>query len=776
MLPISNVLEKIIPGSKDESFEKEYLLSLVVHERSVQAGIWNFFGQEGQCLSTGSWESWGGENTEELIVAADTSVATAISGLTEISGEQPKKVVLGIPDSWAEGPNIKETKKEILQAVCKKLTLKPLGFVVIPEAIAQILKKEEGELASLILVNIEEGEIVVSLIVQGKFIGSQVVGRSNSLALDVEEGLLRFNFKESFPSRILLLGQGSLEEERQSLIAYPWVTPEGSEKPLFLQIPKVEIAQEDFETRAVILASSRELKKEEKKEEKKSFLTPSLPEVEITEKQITTKEEKSSLIDLPEESFGFVKGMDLEEEAAETKIQKESLPSEKLEEEAEQEAVLMTQISPVESQEVKEISKRPRKNYVKKLLLLFSSFLVAIKNLFSLVLKGFKNKGFLLAGVGVGGVLGIVILILTFAAKAEVKLLGKPWKIDQEFQFTVSARENQINSEKMILPGRELVVKIPVKKTNEVKGKKIVGDKAKGEIVIYNGSEKNKTFSKGTSLKTPEGLKFVLLEEITVPAKTTDFNSTPPIDKWGEAKVEAEAAQIGAEYNIPVNITLNLESLATTQSGFLAKTASDFSGGSSREIQAVAKEDKENLLKESFQEAENQAKEQLKNQISPNDFLLEDSMRLKEKSERFDKEVGDEASQITLEGEYTFLAYYFTESDWKNLAEQVILKQKPVEYQKIPQEEIKNFSLVKKDEKKGEYLYLAKIQATFLPEIDSLAIAKNLKLKSFAAGKKYLNSLNNVVGFDVNFRPNFLSFLNFFPFQEKNIKVEIKGI
>ncbi len=84
--------------------------------------------------------------------------------------------------------------------------------------------------------------------------GSKIVGRSNSLALDLEEGLLRFNFENALPVRILLLGGKPLEEEKQALISYPWVAPDSEKKLSFLQFPKVDVAEDNFETSAVILA------------------------------------------------------------------------------------------------------------------------------------------------------------------------------------------------------------------------------------------------------------------------------------------------------------------------------------------------------------------------------------------------------------------------------------------------------------------------------------------------------------------------------------------
>lgn len=773
MLPINEVLEKIISKQKDDSFKNQYFLSLVVHERYIQAGIWNFSdsAQEGQCLSAGSWESWGGDNPEELIVAADTSIATAVSSLPSLSESQPTNVVLGVPESWVEGNEIKETKKKILETVCRKLLLKPLGFVVTPEAIAQIFRKQEGEMTNIILLNVDDLEIVVSLIIKSKYLGSQVVSRSNSLALDLEEGLLRFNYSESFPPRILLLGSTNLEEERQSLVSYPWVGPENGKKPLFLQIPKVEIAPPDFETKAVILATSKELAKSssEKSEKIKTEVVETPLPQSFEKKSVLPSSSEESLsqkdLSFPEQDFGFVKGEDITLTSDLPSTQ--SIPQSK--EEFTPEG--SSQQPPPPSFEPP--SPRLKKFSLSKFLNFIKTFFSNLFSFFLPLLKFFSKKGFLSVGLSLGILLSIFVLIFVLVSKVEVKILAKPYKVEKEFQFTVSPKTSFIDLEKKVIPVKEATVSVSLGKSASVQGTKIVGEKAKGEIVIYNGTTNPKTFAKGTLFKNSQNLEFVITQEVTIPGKTVDLNSTPPVEKWGEAKVSAEAAKIGTEYNIPVNTILTLSTSATSSS-FLAKSAVDFIGGTSRQIQAVSKEDKENLKRELLSQATQEAKQQLKNQISPQDTLLEDSFKLKSRSENFDKEVGDEASQINLQATYQFSSFYFTNADWEALSEKLLYDQFPSGYSSQPFSLEKNFSLVKAKETENEYFYSAKIKAIFLPQINQAEVKKNLKGKLFSSAQKYLNSLPNLVGFDILFSPKYFAYFKLFPLKEKNIVINLE--
>jgi len=764
MLPINDFLQKIKLKEKDGLETEDYFLGLVVDDKKVQAAVWHFVDNEGKVLAFGSWENWGGENAEELVVAADSSIASAVANLPAVSGQQPTKVILGLPDFWVEGAGVKKSKIEVLQFVCKKLLLKSLGFVVTQEAIAHLLKKEEGENLNLVLVNIEESEITVSLIIQGKFLGSKIVGRSNSLALDLEEGLLRFNFEGPLPARILLLGVGSLEEEKQALLSYPWVSPDPEKKLNFLQFPKVEVAEENFMMSAVILSGSRELK-EAKKDQLPSTVLESQPPPEADE--LTQEPQEEMTASLTSRNFGFIKGED---------VLKTTLPSFS--------ANLQTPSSPISLEEEKEeetaaFTEQPRvlrrktqfflSGLGSKLRLQLGS---GARNLleFLKILWAFLSRRVLATAGVVLMVLAVLIVFFLKVSRSEVKLLVQAQKIEKEFDFTVSSEAGSVDSEKMVLPGKEITVTVTGKKSAEVTGKKVVGDKATGEIVIYNGTDKPKTLAKGSVLVGPGGLKFILTQEVTVPARTTDLNARPLVDKWGEQKAPIEAEEIGTQYNLPAKSSLTLSSLPS--SSFLVENPTEFTGGSSREIQAVSKEDRLNLQEQLSQEMEAQAMAEIKTKVGTNEYLLTDSLRQVDKTGHFDGEIGDERSALSLEGKYSFTALCFRQEDFDQLIKKELSSLVPAGYQPQPVKEEKNFVL--KEKTKG--IYSAKVIASFLPEIESDKVVDHLYAKKFSQGEAYLKTLPQVVGIEISFQPKFFSFLHFFPLSKQNITLREEAI
>lgn len=746
MLPLSSLLEQINPLEKKDS-PSELYLSLVISEKKVKSGIWSLSEEGGQVLSFGTTENWGGESAEELIVVADTSIAAAVSKLPEVSGKQPAKTILGLPENWVEGSSLKNEKSKILQNVCKKLLLRPSGFVVTSEAIAHYLKKEKGGLPSVILVALEDTEIIVSLVVQGKFLGSKLVGRSDNLALDLEEGLIRFNYKEALPSRIILLDGENLAEATQTLVSYPWVGPEGEKKLNFLQLPKVEVAPPTLEVTAVVLAGSRELIPKVEEE--------SSPSIAVAEEK--PLEEAPPVVESPAD-FGFVKNEDIlagvsspeSEILPEPVAEKEVVDQEEVLQRPKRERILpkalhvLVGVSSGVAGGIKKIGKPLR----------FVAYILPGRKIFLLL---FSLISFLALIIG-----GLLILM-----KVEVKLLVYPQKIEKEFEFTVSSKVSAVDSEKMILPAEEVTVEISGEKVQNVTGRKTVGEKARGEVIIYNRTDQERTLPNQSVLKSPAGLKFLLTAEVKVASKTADLEKG--VDKWGEAKAGIIASEIGAQYNLAANSVFNFETFPV--SVFLVKNPSALAGGTSREIQAVSPEDKESLQKALFKELEEKSKIEIGNKISPNDQLLPDSLQLSGKTDRFNHEIGDEAETLSLEEKVVFSALYLREKDFNDLVEKLTGPLVQEGYQTKPSNERKSFEI--KD--KTKRIYVAKIYLELLPQIETEKIPSRLKLKTFSQGRDFLKNLPQVAQIEIAVKPQVFSKLPIFPGREKNINILIEG-
>lgn len=834
MLPLSTILEKLNPLDKHTPLPSEYFLSLVIAEKRVKSAIWWFSGQKILDLTFGFTEDWGGETAEDLVIAADASIASAVTQLRTLEGKLPSKVILGLPEHWVLENSITKEKLPFLQAVCKKLQLKPLGFVVIPEAVAHYLNLEEGGFPNAILVNVSEAEIIVSLIVKGKYLGSKVVGRSDSLVLDLEEGLLRFGYGDVLPSRILLLEDvplGNMDELKRSLVAYPWVDPD--KKLNFLQLPKVDVVDTNFEASAVVVAGCKELglgvktvdveAKELPAESAKTIeeeTTEDLPR-SLDDFQNVSSQRPSFISEISEsintevvdpdvsDAHAFTdemleKKVDQDEGETAEAVSTESLPPiENLGEDlgfvfgadilADQSVPRTSELQVNESQTVKEsqfvetekfddisaVVNRVNKRAFHLKLPELGSFFGFFQRLklpkISLrrplpprVSFGFSfNKGLL-------WVIGILALFLgggSFAfwnlAKAEVKIFVQPLKIDKEFEFKVLDKESQVNSTEMIIPARVTEVEVFGERSSPVTGKKLVGDKAVGEVVIYNRTEQVKNLAKGSILKGPGGLKFLLNDEVKVASKTADLVNG--VDRWGEAKVGVTAADIGAQYNIAADSQLSFESISS--SSLMVKNPTAFSGGTSREIQAVSKEDRERLQKDLAIELQEKAQGEIQASLSDGNHLLVDSIMLKNKTDAFSHEVGAEADNISLQTKAVYTAEFIEDEDFQTLVREVVSKDLSGEYQDRPIQGESNFSV--KDKKKG--IFTARVKQDYLPKLEIGSLPQKLKGVKVSKAEEILKANNShASGLQFLISPKLFAVLKILPLKPQNINVTIE--
>ncbi len=211
-----------------------------------------------------------------------------------------------------------------------------------------------------------------------------------------------------------------------------------------------------------------------------------------------------------------------------------------------------------------------------------------------------------------------------------------------------------------------------------------------------------------------------------------------------------------------------MENISTAN--VIVKNPAAFSGGTSREIQAVSKEDRDNLQKQLSAELSDKALNEIKGKIGQTDYLLSESLQIKSQTGRFNHEVGDEAENITLQQNINYFSLYFNEGDILQLAENK-LSNLPDGYQTEAFKQETNFSL--KDNNKN--LYTAKVIKYYYPILPKDEILNNLTMKTFSQIKEYLKSVSKVEGYEIIITPSFFSKLKIFPLNKNNINIEINS-
>jgi len=439
---------------------KEHYWALVIEPGWVQAGIWEIREGRAEVTSISPPTPWEGD--DNLVGAADTSLSASVQNLPEET-QEPSKTVFGVPASWVSEGEIKKEYLEKIRKICADLSLTPSGFVVLPEAISNLIKSKEGTPLNGVVIGFDKDNVEVAVFKLGSLSGITQVARSVSVADDVVEGMARFGLQDALPSRFLIYDgkEKELEDARQSLLSVAWV---GNSKVRFLHTPKIEIVSPNDKVWATALAGASEIAN--------ISLVAGEPAPETANVTEPAQEIKG-------EELGFVVGEDIAKEA----------PKEDF---------------------------GPQQNLPKikdKIL----NFLRSIRTRFFGPLA-FGGGGFLktltLGGATLGVFLIVGFILWWFGPKATVTIFVSPKKIENK--ITILADEN-VNAQ-------VLKTEVSGEKTKTTSGTKTVGDKAKGTVRIGNSTPNVVNLPAGTILMAASDLRFVTDKAASISAGLDSFN------------------------------------------------------------------------------------------------------------------------------------------------------------------------------------------------------------------------------------------------------------
>jgi hypothetical protein len=730
--------------SKESKEQKKLYWALTIEPGWVQAGIWDISQSKAEVVATSSSTAW--ETDEELVGACDAALSSAVQHLPEDSGE-PEDTVFGLNSAWVSEGNIKQEYLEKIRVICQKLSLKPVGFVVLPEAISHLVKSEEGSPLSAIVLGVGRDTLEVSVFKLGNLSGVSQIARSVSVVDDVSEGLARFAGAEAFPSRFVLYDgkEGELEEVKQALINVSW---EEIGKVKFLHAPKVEIVSPERKILAVCLAGASEIadvsgvvsKKTEVEEE-----TPEpLPEIE----NIKLPEKKVS----PEE-LGFAIGRDISKIQPPAAVSAQVLPASR------GEAPSMPAASAAAGQS-------PLRKLLSKIRL--PAFLKNLRRptLPSPKIPGAPGKKVFIYGLGFLAVL----LVAGFAAwwflpTATVTIYVSPQNLEEKSEVLVSIRASSVDFSQKILPGKTYETEVSSEKTASTTGTKTVGEKAKGTAEIRNGTASAISLAAGTTLFATNELKFTLDSAVEVAAAVSP--SSP-----GTATATLTALDIGAEYNLAANESFRVGNYPKSEVD--ATATGDFSGGSSQQISAVSQEDLDILEEDLTEELLDKADMDLSGKVSADEVFIENASTFDVSDRTFSAKVGEEAETLKLNMTLSVAGIAVAKQAMIDLAKEVLKDKVPGGYVLRDTQISTDFEL--EEETEEGYRLSAIFKANLLPETKTEEIAKSIAGKYPAFAKDYLGSISGFSRAEIQIKPSFLpSKLLILPRIAKNINVEIEA-
>lgn len=727
--------------------QQEHFLALILKERAVKAVIWGE--KDGQVAVVDQGMVKAEKNLDalepaELLPLVDQAIGIAEKTLPQ--SVKTTKTIFGLNEWWVGGTTISQPYMGKIKRLSKELDLTPLGFVVIPEAIAHQLKLEEGgSPPTALLVSVGTDVIGVTLVRAGRIEASKTTTKEGKSDSETAAAIIRsFGDVEILPSRILLFdGEVSLEEAKQEFIAYPW-----TKQFSFLHFPKIDILPTDLDARAVVSGAAKEMGFSLEESEKEA--APPSP---------AQAEEKPQLQE-EEEVFGFAKDRDIVEEALDKEDQLEDDEEERIKPTTSAAVLPKPPLDlPAKTKKLPSITITPIFSFFASLGSMMRSFIPS-----ATIPSGLPMTRRLWLPLAILVVLLFLFLsIFIFVPTATVTLVAQARVLENDVQVTIDSNVAGVDKEKKIIPAQTVETKQEGKKTTEATGKKTIGEKAKGEVTIYNKTENRKTFPKGTLLLGPSELRFTLNDDVTV-ASTSAFELTP-----SSVKVKVTADQIGEESNVPANTNFPFKEFPT--SSYFAKNDGPFTGGTKKEVTVVSKDDQDTLLTALTEELRSKAKEDLASKSGGNE-IVDIDMKEETGTKKFSKNVDDESDKIELSLSMSFSTLAYKNSDLLELTGSKIESDVPAgfTFQKDKFEtSVKN---VQKD-KKGIPTVVVHYKATLIPNLDPNRIRNDIVGKSKPAVEAYLKSLP-LADFTISQSFEFLTF-NLLPQRGENIKIEVQS-
>lgn len=735
-------------GGRDNKERKLYW-ALVVESDWVQAGIWEIVSDKAEVISISPPAAW--EMDSELIGAADTALSAAIQNLPEDVAE-PVKTVFGVPPTWVVKGEIKEEYLEKIKNICTELSLDPAGFVVIPEAIAHLVKSEEGAPLNSVVIGLGGENLEIAVFRLGSLVGMSTVARSISVADDVSEGLSRFSTEEPLPSRFIIYDgkEGELEEVRQSLMNAQW---EEYEKIKFLHTPKIEILSPERKVTATALAGASEMGQVSAVLMKDKKQPPQGTGEEI--ENVTTPEKP-----MAPEDLGFVVGQDISESQKTHEPQK---PYPQAPEGG------LPPHAPMAGQfPAKQETPQPsagggfaRPGVLTKVAGLFGRLSGGLRG--SSRFSGSEGKKtFTYGGIFLGVALLVGFILWWFLSQATVTIYISPKKSEEKMDVEVNLRASNFDFSRKVLPGERIETRVSGEKTKATTGSKKVGERARGSVKIQNGTSVNITLAAGTVLVSANDLRFTLNDSVSVSAALSPL--TP-----GTANVEVSSADIGAEYNLAKDEVFSVGNYPKAEVD--AVSTADFTGGSSRDISAVSAEDQSELEEDLTQELKLKAQNELAQGVSGDQVFVEGAVFSEVVSRTFSNKVGDEASSLKLSLEVGVSGIVIPKPALLEFAKQMLENKVPSGY--VLRETQLDFGFEFVEQTGSVYLMEMTTIANFLPDIDSNEIAKNIKGKYPTHAKEYLSTIPGFSRANIEIKPKLPDRINSLPRLTKNIHIDV---
>ncbi len=703
-------------------------------------------------VSVGPQKPWDSFDSAVLVKAVDESLSVASLNANITEDQEPSQAAFVVPPFWVSNDGkIMPAKLKFIKEICKGLSLTPSGFLAEDEALVEESNRVDGFPASFILLHLSQQEFYLSLVYLGHIKERIKKGFDGEFTGQIlESSILEFKTESALPPQIIIFGDAS-PEIITNLKNFAWVGKKNIET--FLHFPEIKLfSQNDIITTFTKVISNQ--------------LNPGKANVANTEPSLNNE------IDELEDSQDISK-TEIEEPTVEateivddnTEITQESL-SETSPEDLGFSAPLPV-ITPDQLPPSLDISPEPNLDPFQPPVLtppilpeINSKKKISFK-LPKLKLPKINHSIFWI----ILAILPFLVIAPLFLVSAKVTLFTTPYQFEKSTPITLKTDATLSDIDKSIIPVTKETIEVNASATVETTGQKTVGDKAKGEIIIFNKLDKTQNIPKGSILTDSSGKKFELTAAVSINASSSDLEKG--VITLGQTKTVVLASDIGPEFNLAADAKLTFKDFSETS--LIAKADSAFTGGSKQQIRAVSQADKASVQTKIDEEISKNIDQQVNQKVGNISGVIKGTIQSQKDNLELSREIGEAADELKATVNATVSVFILPEDTKDQVIKHFLSSESDfnnIDYQS--HNFTLSFNITKNDSSQATGNLT--ISGKSLPKTNISQIQKSLVGKT---NNQATNIIKKLIPRAYNF--HITNSLPLLPFRSDNINIEVKS-
>lgn len=697
--------------------------------------------------------SWDNPEMESFISAIDESLSSTAQSAGLSPEAEPSQGSFVLPPFWVGGDGKIEGRYfTLIENACKKLNLKPMGFISHDEVLVEHSNMIDGFPASFILLNFDK-QLTVSLVYMGKINQRfQIDLKSGFDPVKLEQQLMLYKTDSALPPQIIITGTVD-PEYYHSLTSYPWVGKKVEE--IFLHFPDIKLLEDrEILDSQVSVISSQTVPNSNQLD---TFLdteidsasednTTNINENNLTEEASVEEPVEEPILEPIQESVQ--EPTDLHDVSAKDLGFSDTLPNQ---------PIMAKPVVPIIN-DISEISSIEKPTFTFKIPKINKPKL-------SFKINFQKPKLSILSLLAIFPLFIFIFLIQS----AELTIFVTPFQFNQQSNVILDTSISDFSSGNHI-PADKQEFSVSAESTRQTTGKKTVGEKAKGSVLIYNKQSKSQNLPQGTILSV-DGKSFLLTTAVSVQASSSDLDAG--VINLGKTKAVIEAVEIGPEYNLAQNTQLTFKDYS--EALVLAKVDEPLTGGTKKEINAVSQEDKTALESEIKKEVKNQANQKIETDLKKINGILSDTIQVQLDKIEYNREVGEEANELSASVKAVVSVFALDSDSGEKIISSFLSKDPNYSQSEVNPADFKvNFAIQSIDDTQANGTL--SIEGNAIPLINKDEIAQKLSGKNTSKISSIIKSANSrIFDYHLERSPKFFNRIIPLPVFSSKIKIIIRS-